>query len=444
MKILLKTQLSLLVLLFCGFLSLNSCSKDGGAEEDSYDWMYGTLTWNSAPTPSNPDAIPVGIQAKGTPSTNSILLIPMKKEDNLAATSVAFLGSDIVAASYHGTNKDYKGRIDLIQIDKDGLKKIVATMNVNARINFITSDGVDRIFAGLDTKNGPILTVIPINGYNFTGTTTSTLRLNGKSVNSLYYTKENGVEYIYTATGGDGKEEATKDSVFDFSGSQKISQTQFLARSGFQKSRVDGTKLSPICIQGNTNNRGKWIAGEGNDIVSLHLSTFNKYTSAQIQYYQGPFKNFSTRQIDSKSAGWLSQVESKNMCALHTESDGRYIYVCAGEQGLLRHKIVKNASGLKDTLTMAGTIANNAYTLAFGTLDNKRLFIASGAQGISTCQTETSGVGLTYSWVLKDNNFDRTASANFLITKNGMLYVAYGHAGVLSVAEDNCFITGIF
>lgn len=369
--------------------------------------------------------------------------------EGFTASAVAFPNAKAAIVSYQATDKSlYKGRLDLAELWEGGILRITSSLEVDGRINHVTTDGQNRIFVGLDTKKGPCLAVFNLkDDLSFDGTQSNmtTMRLNGKSVNCIYHSIENGVEYLYSATGGDGTA-TTVDSeetiITDFN-KKGIKLSDFIAKSGFQKVKVVGTLLTPICYQGNTNNRGKWVDGKGTKIVSMHLSgpygSSPLATHASIQYYPNYVqKNFGDRLGDQKIALGIQQLETKSMCRFGAYDDK--LYVAAADKGLLCYMIAETLPEYdgtpleKKVLVEAGSYLDNVYSLDF--ISATKMCVAKGNGGIDVL-TYGNGSFVKDGYTILFSQADGvTHSANYVTVKNGLIFAAYGKSGIIAFQAE--------
>lgn len=351
--------------------------------------------------------------------------------EGFTASAVAFPNEKVAIVSYQATDKSqYKGRLELAEFSDFSITRITSSLEVDGRINHVSTDGNNRIFVGLDTKKGPSLAVFMLkDDYNFDETLTnmSTMRVNGKSLNCIYYSVENGTEYLYSATGGNGISNINEqDSILSDFNKKPIKLADFIAKSGYQKVKVEGTVIKPVSYQANSNNRGKWVDGKGTKIACMHLSGpygTGNFTHTNIQYYPEFVKSFSSRLIDQKIANGIQELNSKSMCRFGAYDD--YFYVAAADKGLLCYSINETGKALVEVGNYAGSI----YSLAF--ISANQMCVARGTDGIDILNYGNGSFtkeGNTINFS-KEGNDD---SANYVAVKNGVIFAAYGQGGIIA------------
>ncbi|MEG1910053.1 MAG: hypothetical protein RR190_03690, partial [Bacteroidales bacterium] len=340
-----------------------------------------------------------------------------------------------VVVAYHARAGAMEGMLEMYEVDATGFKAGLGQLRIGARINNITTDNSHRIFASIDTKDGPVVAVIAVkNGSFIDKTSIEYIRLGGESANGVLYTKAtDGNEYLFTATGGDGQYNSTlTDSnymVYNFDRTHKLTLKEFRQNPGFQKIKISGQTLTPISFQGNPNNRGKWIASDGKSFVTLHLSKFNTLPYASVQYYDSFINQFHQRAEFPRIAALDNQtnLQGKNVALLPASTDvyNRSLYLCLENKGFQSF-----------TISLAGAQHIDTYvkpTVAAIQGENDLFYLACGKQGVQVIKS-TQGM-LT---PLKSYTYtaDKNASANFVALQGNCVYIAYGTAGLIAIDKD--------
>ncbi len=363
----------------------------------------------------------------------------------MTATCIDFLNDNLAVVSYHATNGNSAGRIELISCNDGLLNKVEAVMEFpESRVNNIITDQNNRVFAAIDHKNGPVVAMVQIENNKFVETETlNSIKICGESANGLALSNENGSTYIYTSSASDGTTnigEEEDETVFSFDGKSEVKQSAFLTRGGFQKTRVDGNILTPIFSQGNKDLRGKWIATNNGSVLTLHMSKYsNTQTGYNAIFYMQFFKDAPKSNFYSKTASgsnstlqFVKDYQGKNQCLLTNGSNAneKIAYICAADKGLQSFKI--DYSEPKGTITHIST--TDKYAIS-ADIDENYVYQAAGELGVRVF-THQNGVMSPYK-VFKIKDSEKAPSANFVKVRNNTVYIAYGTQGLMSINKDS-------
>ena len=152
---------------------------------------------------------------------------------------------------------------------------------------------------------------------------------------------------------------------------------------------------------------GKHIAKAGNVVATLNLADKGSVSSTgTVVVY-----NSNGTQRSTFNVGTITPVNAKNVIAI----DGNDIYVCLGENGIVKYDLDGNKKGEFKLDYKGKPLANG---IAF---DSNYIYIAYGGAGVVVVnKADMTKVARHYN----------TYSANYVAVVNGLVYVAYGRDGV--------------
>lgn len=428
------------VLFLCSIAFLSSCNNDNKKieETDDYSWLTRSMDIQAK---EGTDAGRISLLNEGGNTLDvGIVITP---EDNMTATGVTTLANNAVAVSYHDRNGGVKGKIEVYR-PKGGVLSIGTTISFGARINNITSDGENKIFAAMDTNSGPAVVAFDVlNGSYFESQSLTYKLLPGESANGIAFVRTDAGDFLYTSTGGDGVYNVTTGAeefnVFNFNGTKKITAKEYLENPGFQKSQVLGTEIVPLVSQGNANNRGKWVATNGTAVATMHFSRYlPNGIHSSVQYYPNGVDQFYQRSDFGKASALDANTSmvSKNVALLSegVAENSKTLYLC------LENKGFQSFALNTESCTPISTYDKPATAATFGT--DGDIYLACGVAGVY--RVKNDGGNFTADKMFKvemSSGEEKPASANFIAVRGDNVYIAYGTKGLVVLNKNSELFT---
>lgn len=168
----------------------------------------------------------------------------------------------------------------------------------------------------------------------------------------------------------------------------------------------------------------KHIARHGNGFVTLNLGNKGVEASEATVTLYDPWGTA----VNTFSVGTITPTDGKNVIA----SDGQYIYVCCGENGIKKFATDGTLAGEYNYITdkLSTKPDYSGKPCANGcAVDAKYVYVANGAAGVIVLDKNTMKRVYRYHH-LYDANHSRGYSANYVQLVGERLFIAYGRDGL--------------
>lgn len=301
--------------------------------------------------------------------------------DTLSATSVDNADAYIYV-SYHKRGTEYKGRIEAMDMISDQITlKSYMTSETGRDFNYLIVDD-NKIYTTGGEKKGGFLASIGLTDGVFTSgdaNKLSVIRLMGSDGNCVM---KNGNNFVTASRGGIEVRNADLELVGDA-----------LETAG----------------------SAKFVDSDGTNLVTLNLADGNDTQSgAVLNVYSADGYSTSAKATATYTDNTITPTDGKNVC----KTDGNYIYVCLGKNGLVRY----NNGAVDKTFKLSGNACANGVNY-----DDKYLYVAYGEKGLHILDRDTFEELTSYT-------YDGGKSANFVeeaeIGGSKYIFVAYGESGL--------------
>ena len=339
-------------------------------------------------------------EAKNAKQNPKLDLVAAFGENNgMSASSIQTVGNYIYVSYHTHGNHEFGGGLEVLHMNGNQItadQEVTGTAGLD--INHVMVDGNNAYVAASDINKGAFLGVVPIE-------------------NNVLKTGENAMkQYVLDAI--------NKKNGIDANCVVKYGDNIVMSSSrGYE---LYDKNFTHTWFETSTDAKG--LASDNDKLYSL-LAT-GKNTTGTVNVFKGVDFRQSAAETSFTTVGNVGPEDGKNTVAV----DGTDIYVCQGEDGLVRY----DANGKKVWSYTVPTIHNEA-SKKYGTvkgycngvaISGEYVYVAAGGYGLVVLNKETGKElchRIAFNGKYENGTWINANSANYVtIGQDGYIYVAYG------------------